>query len=217
MRLQRAFLSEIVRLMKIHLAVLGLNPDDPRNAFTLNMASVAPIVEIERAEVVQLRMDRMERAINFGTAAALNQSVWVPYVLEKIGGLPRDLVRELTGSGDGAPVEGKAPPNRKALEEAMASLVPAIDDGPSMSSVEVVIDGTGRSYAPTLNEGKVVASTNIEYNVEPTARLATSPRAEKHYSESRRKRAMTRVQLVTALAGLPPEAATKYERSYQQR
>lgn len=102
-RLQRSYLEELTRMCMIDLAYRNLNPYNAANAFTLCMASVAPIMEIERAEVIQLRMDRMERAITFGVTAGLNQAVWVPYVLERFGGLPADLVSKIyVGKDDNA-------------------------------------------------------------------------------------------------------------------
>lgn len=114
-RLQRAFLEELTRLCLIDLAFKGLDIFNEANMFTLNMASVAPIVEIERAEVLQLRMDRVERAIALGNNARLNMSVWIPYVLEKFGGFPRDLIAQVYEQGKGAlvpPPEAKIPVDR---------------------------------------------------------------------------------------------------------
>jgi hypothetical protein len=227
MRLQRAFLTEIVRLLQIDMAVKGLDPYNPSNAFKLSMASVAPIVEIERAEVIQLRMDRMERAINFGTTSGLNLAVWVPFVLEKYGGLPRELVKELySGAKDGtAPdpmmSERGAPsaPDRRALEEAIGSVLPEVDDvGCRVSSSQVTIDGRGADrYTPVraLNESagtKGVPAQIIQAPNEPFADLARSEAADRAYIDSRRKRAQTRVRLVTSLAGMPQEAADEWER-----
>jgi len=135
-RLQHAFLSELARLLMVDLAWNNLNPYRARNAFTLHMASVAPIVEIERSEVLQMRLDRMERGIRFGQDAGLDMGVWVPYVLEFWGGLPRELVEQLYKPGEqaaaaspgGLPFEhvrngnGKkngASPDRNAIMEAM--------------------------------------------------------------------------------------------------
>ncbi|NIP98883.1 MAG: hypothetical protein GWO24_38015, partial [Akkermansiaceae bacterium] len=68
---------------------------------------------MERGEVLQLRLDRMERGIRFGQDSGLQMDVWVPYVLEFWGGLPHDLVTQLyTGGGGeqqaaaGSPWEG---------------------------------------------------------------------------------------------------------------
>jgi hypothetical protein len=97
-RLQHAFLEELTRMCMIDLAWCGLDPTLERNSFTLNMASVAPIVEIERAEVIQLKMDRMERALAFGANAQLDMGVWTPYVLEKYGGLSKDLIARVYSS-----------------------------------------------------------------------------------------------------------------------
>lgn len=94
-RLQQAFLTELTRIMMIDLAWSNLNPYDPKNAFTVHMANVAPIIEMERNEVLQLRLDRMDRGVRFGIESQLNLDVWIPYVLEYWGGLPRELVADL--------------------------------------------------------------------------------------------------------------------------
>jgi len=94
-RLQNAFLPEIVRLCMIDLAFKNMDPMLPQNAFTLNMATVFPIQEIERNEVIQLKTDRVERSIALGEHAYLNPDIWVPVVLEKYGGLSHDLIKRM--------------------------------------------------------------------------------------------------------------------------
>lgn len=129
-RLQHAFLHELARILMINLAWNNIDPYKESNQFTLHMATVAPIIEMERGEVLQLRLDRMERGIRFGADAGLNMAVWVPYVLEFWGGLQRDLVKQLyqgpaEGGGEegaGAAWEGKhpaTPPDKATLEEAL--------------------------------------------------------------------------------------------------
>lgn len=108
-RLQHAFLEELTRMCMIDLAWRGLDPTLARNQFSLNMASVAPIVEIERAEVIQLKMDRMERALAFGANAQMDMAVWTPYVLEKYGGLAKDLIAKVYSGGKTQPEIGQVP------------------------------------------------------------------------------------------------------------
>lgn len=211
-RLQRAFLTELVRLCQIDLAFKGLDPYREENAFSLNMATVSPIVEIERAEVVQLRMDRMERAIRLGQDAQLNLGVWIPFVLEKYGGLPRDLVEQLyAGGGEGeqqSPFESRKhpppPPDRKALDEAMGQVMPNVEDESRVCSTSVSIEGIGYEvekgkYTPNaLNE----AATDLKGGDDPLAKTL-SERANKQFVSSRRKRMETRVSLISTLAALP--------------
>jgi hypothetical protein len=228
-RLQRAFLTELVRLCQIDLAFKGLDPYIDANAFSLNMASVSPIVEIERAEVIQLRMDRMERAIRFGADAQLKMEVWTPFVLEKYGGLPRDLVAALYEGGGGEQQEsngkrGKAAVDRKTLNEAFGAVMPEVDDrGSRVHSYDVAIDGVGlaadrKIYRPVnsvspatvLSEGKAPASALHEKLVagdKDPFEKSLSPRAEQKRVTARKERRNTRVELISSLAGLPPAEA----------
>lgn len=149
-RLQMAFLEELSRLLMIDLGWNNLNPMREENAFTLHMASVAPIVELERSEVLQMRLDRMERGIRFGQDAGLNLAEWVPYVLEFWGGLQRDLVSRIyTASGDAgggdseaSPFEDRkrlpAVPDQRTLEEAlMEALGTPADSNPHVTSTHL--------------------------------------------------------------------------------
>lgn len=228
-RLQRAFLSELVRLMQIDLAFKGLNVDADENQFVLNMASVAPIVEIERAEVVQLKMDRMERAIRLGQDAKLNMDVWIPLVLEKYGGLPKSVVRQVyTGSGGDVQESAVRKAAEKMTDEefeklsgGVGEIIPEVETNRRVSSREVHIDGVGDNrttseYVPkvamVLTEGKDTPDTPGEPHARLTEALAKAPpftklaegAANKKRMSARRRTARTKVQLVTALAGMDP-------------
>jgi hypothetical protein len=98
-RLQRAFLHELVRVCMIDLAFQGLDVRKPDNSFTLHMAPVAPILELEHHEILQMKLDRMDRYLRLGQDYQFNQDVWVPFVLKAHGGLPDDLVSELLSGG----------------------------------------------------------------------------------------------------------------------
>jgi hypothetical protein len=231
MRLQRAFLSELVRLCMIDLAFQNLDPYNAKNAFTLNMASVAPIVEIERAEVIQLRMDRMERALAFGQNAGLDLKVWTPFVLEKYGGMSADLISRVfraepapapaapvaNGNGNGA--EPAAPSLErhdtaavlKELSEVAGSFVPRMQEHPTATSVERIasrhLDMLAESkYHPAgLDEatGKGTGlSAALKLGGAPVSETVAF-RATESASAEHRKRAVSRLNLVSALAGLP--------------
>lgn len=131
-RLQGAFLHELTRVLMIDLAWNNLSPYNPANAFTLHMANVAPIIEMERNEVLQLRLDRMERGVRFGIESQLNLDVWIPYVLEFWGGLPRELVGDLykpgqAGGGDGGGDQFEAA-GLPGKEDITAALLEALGD-----------------------------------------------------------------------------------------
>lgn len=158
-RLQQAFLQELVRICMIDLAWNNVNPFQEKNAFSLHMASVSPIIELERSEVLQLRLDRMERGIHFGTEAGFMAEAWIPYVLEFWGGLPRDVISRVYPAAQYdaplraqmQPTEGRrgpskpAAPDYKAIEEALlkgmgtpADAKPIVDS--SMFSPKDVFD-----------------------------------------------------------------------------
>lgn len=101
--LQDAFLPEVLRMCIIDLAYKGLNPYAEQNAFTLNMSTVSPIRDIERNELIQLKTDRLERAVAFGRNAGLDLDVWIPYCLERYGGFSRALIDELYYPGTEIP------------------------------------------------------------------------------------------------------------------
>jgi len=94
-RLQRAFLHELVRVCMIDLAFCGLDVRKPENGFTLHMSSVAPILELEHHEVLQMKLDRMDRYLRLGADNQFNPEVWVPWVLSTHGGLPDDLISSI--------------------------------------------------------------------------------------------------------------------------
>jgi hypothetical protein len=174
-RLQRAFLEELTRMCMIDLAYRNLNPYSTQNEFTLCMASVAPIVEIERAEVVQLRMDRMERAITFGTTAGLNMNVWIPYVLEKYGGLPRDLIQKIYVGQD----TKDTGIDQAGGTGALGSASPPGGPGANFSEHRVRKNGTGRVTSlpearRALDEAEKFISALIpEVEGDPGVRSAT--------------------------------------------
>jgi len=153
-RLQHAFLLELARVLMVDLAWNNLDPYREENQFTLHMATCSPIIEMERGEVLQLRLDRMERGIRFGQDAGLQMDVWVPFVLEFWGGLPHDLVTRLyTGGGEqqaastgGSPWEGKhspAAPDKGVLEEALLSEFGAPADSAPLVYSSSFAEGTG--------------------------------------------------------------------------
>ena len=242
-RLQRAYLEELTRMVMIDLTYKNLNPYSPQNEFTLNMASVAPIVEIERAEVVQLRMDRMERAITFGTTAGLDQGVWIPYVLEKYGGLPRDLITRIyrgqdTGQDQGGGGEGEmgstVPPGgvgvpsfesmrkngtgrfmphpgaREALkeaEEAISAMIPPFEGDTAVCSRGITLSGIDSTFLPLSEsraEERFIRPPSLSEAISPTLSTEMASLAEERFFGTGKKRAINRVEMIQAIAGILP-------------
>lgn len=241
MRLQRAFLSELVRLCMIDLAFQNLDPYNAKNAFTLNMASVAPIVEIERAEVIQLRMDRMERALAFGQNAGLDLHVWTPFVLEKYGGLSADLISRVynTQPAAPAPAAAAAPAEDgdggdtgalesrgrkhntaavlKELSEVAGAFVPKTQEHATATSVERIearhLDVLAEAkYRPVgLNEttGLGTGPSTLLAPGGPALAPTLAMKANETAAAEHRKRATSRLDLISALAGLPASHDTE--------
>ena len=145
-RIQRSYLHETVRMCMIDMAYLGLDPTKEENHFSLHMAPVSPILELERHEVIQMKLDRLERALRMGIDNQFDLNFWVPFTLRTYGGFSDEVVQALYKGEDGKPGEHEASsdafaferasngsgkknganPNRKALEEAIKSHLPPI-------------------------------------------------------------------------------------------
>jgi hypothetical protein len=165
-RLQRAYLHETVRLCMIDMAFQGLNPTKEEHFFTLHMAPVSPILEIERHEALQMKLDRLERGLRMGIDNQFNADFWVPFVLRTYGGFPEEVINAMykgkqqvkgaegadsnAGSDDFPTFEGMrngngkrhgAMPDRKTLEESLVKVLggdPAEMEKPEASTVSVM-------------------------------------------------------------------------------
>lgn len=163
-RLQRAYLHETVRMCMIDMAFQGLNPTKEEHFFSLHMAPVSPILEIERHEALSQKLDRLERSLRMGIDNQFNQDFWVPFVLRTYGGFPDEVIQamyvgnkgakggeEQAGSDVGFPQfehakngNGKKPrpvPDRKTLEEGLIKALggdPADVDRPESSTAHVL-------------------------------------------------------------------------------
>jgi len=164
-RLQRSYLQETVRLCMIDMAYQGLDPTKDAHSFTLHMAPVSPILEMERHEVMQMKLDRLERALRLGQDNQFDQDFWVPFVLTTYGHFPKDVVEQMfKGSGggvdDGASSggmaferamngngkRGAAPPNLKALTEAVRERLPDPSDKPYQVGSRSVLGGLSSTH-----------------------------------------------------------------------
>ncbi len=96
-RLQFSYLTGVHRLCAIHLAFLGLNPLEDKNQFRVQMTPVSYFMELERAELLNMRADLVERHLRLGETAGMNMSRWTPYVLSELGKMSLDLIERLLG------------------------------------------------------------------------------------------------------------------------
>jgi len=165
-RLQRAYLQETVRMCMIDMAFQGLDPTLDQHRFSLHMAPVSPILEMERHEVIQMKLDRLERALRMGVDNQFDLGFWVPFVLRTYGGFPDEVVKAMypgeegaegadnTADSSGGWYEGrngngkksdKAAPDRAALEEAIIRTLggnPANLSKVEASTLRVLAEGT---------------------------------------------------------------------------
>ena len=190
-RLQRAFLHELVRVCMIDLAFQGLNVRKEENSFTLHMAPVAPILELEHHEILQMKLDRMDRYLRLGQDYSFNQDVWVPHVLSRHGGLPNDLIGELYQGQKNESKSGSKATKRlteSELQDALDAHFPAAPVLHAVAAQEVNtdLDGWDDRVKP-LMEGS---------GVSPNAELQDDAEGKTYFEvdESRTKAAETRVQ-----------------------
>jgi len=181
-RLQRAYLHETVRMCMIDMAFKGLDPTLDEHRFSLHMAPVSPILEMERHEVIQMKIDRLERALRMGMDNQFDQNFWVPFVLRTYGGFPDEVVQAMypgqqgseggdssaNSGGFGAGFyesngkrQGKAAPDRKALEEAILHTLGGNPEGSDDISVG------------TINVMAEASSDDLE-ELRPTSRAAVN-------------------------------------------
>jgi len=222
--LQEHFLVEVARMLMIDLAFRGLNPYRSENAFTVNMATVSPLEEIERNEVIQLKTDRLERSVRFGMDAKLNMAVWTPFCLERYGGFSRDFIKKVfQGASDEAGGGGMGPwdsvkelPGEliQECDEGLADLWPVVESALSKGSkdamtVSQVTEDARESLTPKGNgvcEGSVGSAEHVSDHLEDGLRLHFKE-ADRFMAESKaehhRESAMSRVKIISALSGLP--------------
>jgi hypothetical protein len=230
-QLQNAFLLETARLLMIDQAFRGLNPRSERNQFTLHMASVHPIAEIERNEVIAMRMDRMERALLMGTTYGFNLKEWVPLVLELHGGFTREVISRIYPDAGGEPPSemmaaavhlGKQPygpvgeangkgPDKKLMEDVraqVAALLPPVAEGFEIGSRQVTLAHAEEdTFKPkgldeSTGKGSEACERLVGGEVLPFGKVSLDV-GKNRVAEIRRQSALTRVRFIAAMAQLP--------------
>lgn len=95
-KLRRAIMSGVAHLCKIHLAAKGVADfDDEQVSFTVRMAPIAMLEELQRAEIVSLQLDQAERMLGLAEMMGLqgrDRVEWTRWVLVKYLGLTEDQV-----------------------------------------------------------------------------------------------------------------------------
>jgi hypothetical protein len=100
MRIQRALLSELVRLCAIDMAYQGIDPTLAKNQFRLQMTPVSPFMELERAELMNVRMDLVDRMSRMGQDMTFDPKLWHSYILTRFAQFPKTFVKELMDAAE---------------------------------------------------------------------------------------------------------------------
>jgi len=114
-KLQRYFLLGVHRVLQLNLAFRGIDPRDPDNQFTLAMAPVSFLEELHRQQLIEIRIDIIDRLLNLGQQVNFDMQIWIKYVLKQYGHLSDRLIDELILPGapqqqGGEPGAPPAPP-----------------------------------------------------------------------------------------------------------
>lgn len=101
-RLQTHYLQGLTRMCKIHLALRGHNPDDPKNKFTLHMTPVSYLDEAHRAELYAKRYEAMNYMIEIGDKMkesfgeeSFNEKSWMIYLMKEFGQFDDNMIARL--------------------------------------------------------------------------------------------------------------------------
>lgn len=92
MRIQQAFLDELMRVVATHLAYHNVDASLPQNEFRLQMAPVSTYIEYEMKEIQKLRADLARDYLGIASVAGVDGPLWRKYVLTKIVRLPDSMV-----------------------------------------------------------------------------------------------------------------------------
>jgi len=100
-KLQKYFLLGIHRILQLNLSFQGIDPTAEENKFTVAMAPVSYLDELHRQQLIEIRIDIIDRLLNMGQQVGFNMQIWVRYVLKQYGKLAEGLIEELMMGGTG--------------------------------------------------------------------------------------------------------------------
>lgn len=114
--LQRMFLVEVGRMLKIDLTYRGIDPLLEENQFTLNMVPPSSLEELYRMEVMESRVRTLDSMLRVGTSLNLqNEAEWLEIVLTEFGAFSRSFtdaiirsIKDLKGKGETEDLAQKA-------------------------------------------------------------------------------------------------------------
>jgi len=114
-KLQRYYLLGMHRILQLNLAFKGVDPTLEENSFTLAMAPVTYLGELHRQQLIEVRIDIIDRLLNMGKEVGFDMQVWVRYVLKQYGKLSDRLIEELLIN---APMQAEGEPGMPPPPEA---------------------------------------------------------------------------------------------------
>lgn len=98
-KLRRGGLQGLTRLVRIHLALRGIDSTQPQNTFTLEMVPVSYLDEAHKTELTAKRMEALDYMISLGermsASMQINTRVWAQHVLKEFGGLDDSFLMKL--------------------------------------------------------------------------------------------------------------------------
>jgi hypothetical protein len=203
-KLQHYYLIGMSRLLMLHMAFLGMDPYDEKNKFTLCMTPVSFLEEVHRQQLVEIRIDIMDRLFKLGDQVGFNVTLWRKYVLKEYGKLTDKMLEELlpeeaevaagAAAGEGVTVPpGGGPPT--------APPPPGTEPTPGE-------EGTELPPPPEVPES---VRKDVDSLLEEAANLALEERLHFHRLPSDDARKM-----LAREGGLPPEAKTRRKDVHSQ-
>jgi hypothetical protein len=102
---QKVFLQELTRAAIIHLAWLNIDARLDSNQFSLMMMPVSAYKEMERKDLINMRFDLLERALQLGQDYQWDMEFWARYVMTEYARMPDELVNTLLKNPQAAEAE----------------------------------------------------------------------------------------------------------------
>ncbi len=93
-KLQRAYIQGLRNVCDLHLVLKGADPQNlPK--YMLQMTPISYLSELERLEVVRMRVELLEALANLGNTLQMDTKAWATYILVEYGRLPNELVEKI--------------------------------------------------------------------------------------------------------------------------
>jgi hypothetical protein len=94
-KLQRYYLIGLSNLIMIHMAFLGIDPYEEDSQFTLCMSPVSFLDEVHKQQLIEIRIDIMDRLFKLGEQAGFEPYTWKLYILKEYGKISDELLKKI--------------------------------------------------------------------------------------------------------------------------